>query len=121
MTAMGLPQLVPLREFIVSPGVVGAAVMLGVVLVLCVVLYGSRRAGKRFRQELEQRERHHEQAREDAQHAAAVARCWEQWWRVVDTAGIEPAASEGATLGLGPGGDLGACAWAAARCRAARR
>jgi hypothetical protein len=30
MTAMGLPQLVPLREFIVSPGAVGAAVMLGV-------------------------------------------------------------------------------------------
>jgi hypothetical protein len=30
MTAMGLPQLVRLREFIVSPGVVGAAVMFGV-------------------------------------------------------------------------------------------
>jgi hypothetical protein len=32
MTAMGLPQLVRLREFIVSPGVVGAAVMFGVFL-----------------------------------------------------------------------------------------
>lgn len=76
--------------------------MLGVVLVVCAVLYGSRRAGKRFQRELEQRERHHQQAREDARHAAAVARCWEHWWRVVDTAGIEPAAGEGATLGLGP-------------------
>jgi hypothetical protein len=99
---MGLPHLVPLGEFIVSPGVVGAAVVVAAVLVLCVVLYGSRRARKRFEQELEQRERHHEWALEDAQHAAAVARCWERWRWVVETAGIEPAASEGAALGLEP-------------------
>ena len=39
-----------------------------------------------------------EQARDDAANALA----WERWQWVVDTAGIEPAASEGATLGLGP-------------------
>ena len=35
---------------------------------------------------------------DDAQNALA----WERWQWVVDTAGIEPAANEGATLGLGP-------------------
>ena len=38
------------------------------------------------------------QARDDAQ----IALAWERWQWVVDNAGIEPAVSEGATLGLGP-------------------
>jgi hypothetical protein len=49
-------------------------------------------------QQREQQERRHDQARNDAENALA----WERWQWVVDTAGIEPAVSEGATLGLGP-------------------
>jgi hypothetical protein len=97
----GLPHFVPLREFVVSPGFAGAAVV-AAILALCVVLYGSRHATKRFQQELEQRERHNERAREDQQHAAAVTRCWERLVWVVEKAGIEPATGEGASLGLGP-------------------
>ena len=52
--------------------------------------------------ELEQQERQNRERREDEQHAAAVTRCWQRLVWVVETAGIEPAASERATLGLGP-------------------
>lgn len=97
-----MPQLVPLREFIVSPGFAGAAAVVAATIVLCAVLYGLRRSRKRFHQELELRERHHQEARHDEQHAVAVARCWDRLRWLVETAGIEPAASEGATLGLGP-------------------
>lgn len=97
-----MPQLVPMAEFIVSPGFAGAAAVVGAVIVLCAVLYGVRRSGKRFNQELEQRDRHHQEARHDEQHAVEVARSWETLKWLVETAGIEPAASEGATLGLGP-------------------
>jgi hypothetical protein len=48
--------------------------------------------------QLEQRERHHQEISD----AAAATRCWERLKWVVETAGIEPAASQGATLGLGP-------------------
>jgi hypothetical protein len=97
-----MPDLVPLREFIVSPGFAGAAAVAAAVIVLCAVLFATRRAGKRFNQELEQRECHHQEARQDEQHAGAVQRCWERLTWVVQTAGIEPAVSVGATLGLGP-------------------
>src|SRR5437016_1166583 len=85
----------PVREFIVSPGIAGAAAVIAALIVLCAVLYASRRARK-------QRERHHHQARQDEQRAAATRRCWERLKWLVETAGLEPAASEGATLGLGP-------------------
>lgn len=91
-----------LPEFIVSPGFAGAAALVAAVIALCAVLYFSQRAGKRFRLELEQQERHQQQSRQDGVHAAAVARCWERLVWVVETTGIEPATSEGATLGLGP-------------------
>ena len=92
----------PLRDFIVSPGFAGVAALLAATIASCAVLYGVRRAGKRSQQLLEQRERDLEQTRGDAENALAVARCWERWQWVVETAGIEPAVSEGATLGLGP-------------------
>jgi hypothetical protein len=92
----------PLRDFIVSPGLAGVAALLAAIIASCAVLYSVRRAGKRSQQLLEQRERDLEQTRGDAQNALAVARCWERWQWVVETAGIEPAVSEGATLGLGP-------------------
>ncbi len=57
---------------------------------------------KRHSQELEQRERHHQEAHAAEQQAKSSAQCWQTFTWLVDTAGVEPAASEGATLGLGP-------------------
>ena len=93
---------VPLREFVVSPGFAGAAAVIAALIVLCAVLYAVRRAGKRFNDELEQRERHHQEIRDAEQHATATQQCWDTLKWLVKTAGVEPAASEGATLGLGP-------------------
>jgi hypothetical protein len=95
LNLQAMPQLVPLREFIVSPGFAGAAAVIAAVIVLCAVLYASRRASG-------QRERQHQQAREDEQCAVAIQRCWDRLKWLVETAGIEPATSEGASLGLGP-------------------
>jgi len=97
-----LRDLPSVRDFVLSAGFAGLAALVAAVIVMCAVLYVSRRAGKRSQADLEQRERHHEELREQAQHATAVARCWDRWWQVLETAAIEPAASEGATLGLGP-------------------
>jgi hypothetical protein len=93
---------VPLREFVVSPGFAGAAAVIAALIVLCAVLYAVRRAGKRLNDELEQRERHHQEIRDVEQHATATQQCWDTLKWLVKTAGVEPAASEGATLGLGP-------------------
>jgi hypothetical protein len=93
---------VPLREFVVSPGFAGAAAVIAALIVLCAVLYSVRRAGKRLNDELEQRERHHQEIRDGEQHATATQQCWDTLKWLVKTAGVEPAASEGATLGLGP-------------------
>jgi hypothetical protein len=88
----------PVRDFVVSPGFAGVVALLAAVIAACAVLYASRRARQRSEQQREEEERRQDQARDDA----ANARAWERWQWVVDTAGIEPAASEGATLGLGP-------------------
>jgi hypothetical protein len=100
--AVALPDLPPARDFILSAGFAGVATLFAAVIVLCAVLYAARRSGKRSLAERDQRDRQHEERRADEQHAAALARCWERWWQVLETAGIEPSASEGATLGLGP-------------------
>ena len=97
--AMETPAL---RDFIVSPGFAGAAAVIAALVILCAVLYAARRAGKRLDQQLEQRERHHQQAHDAEQRALASQQCWETLKWLVRTAGVEPAASEGATLGLGP-------------------
>jgi hypothetical protein len=86
------------RDFVVSPGFAGVVALLAAVIAAGAVLYASRRARQRFEQQREQQERRQEQDRDDAANALA----WERWQWVVDTAGIEPATSEGATLGLGP-------------------
>lgn len=100
--AIGLQDLPPARDFLLSPGFAGLAAVVGAIVVLCAVMLAARRASKRSVAEWEQRERHHEERRDDAAHEAAVARCWNRWWQLLETAAIEPAASEGATLGLGP-------------------
>jgi len=90
------------RDFLTSAGFGGAAALLAAIIVAVVAVFAARRASKRHRVELEQQERQHRQRRKDEQHAAAVMRCWQRLVWVVETAGIEPASSEDATLGLGP-------------------
>ena len=96
---LGIFGDLPARDFLVSPGFAGLAALVAAAIAACAVLYASRRARQRFEQHRDQDERRQEQARDDAEKALV----WERWQWVVDTAGIEPAASEGATLGLGPG------------------
>lgn len=95
---LGILGDLPAREFLVSPGFAGLTALLAAVIAASAVLYASRRARQRSEQQREQEERRQVQARDDAQNALA----WMRWQWVVDKAGIEPAASEGATLGLGP-------------------
>ncbi|OBB00394.1 hypothetical protein A5662_14560 [Mycobacteriaceae bacterium 1482268.1] len=71
-------------------------------MVVVIVCDAARRSRKRLDRELEQRERHHQEAHNAEQHAVASRQAWETLKWLVATAGIEPAASEGATLGLGP-------------------
>ena len=87
-----------MRDFVVSPGFAGVTALLAAIIAACAVLHSSRRARQRFEQRRDEEERRHDRARDDADKALA----WERWQWVVDTAGIEPAVSEGATLGLGP-------------------
>ena len=99
------PTTLPtLRDFLVSAGFAGTAVLLAAIVVFCSVLYASRRAGARHNKQLEQHDRHYQQTREDEQRAAAIDRCWQQFWELVKTAGIEPLAQDvdQASLGLGP-------------------
>jgi hypothetical protein len=97
-----MPALPPARDFLTSAGFGGAAALAAAIIVALVVVFAMRRASQRHRMELEQQERRHRERRDDEQHAAAVTRCWQRLVWVVETAGIEPAAAEGATLGLGP-------------------
>ena len=71
-------------------------------VVTIVAVFALRQASKRHRLQREQQERHHQELREDERHASAVKECRERLVWVVDKATLEPAASEGATLGFGP-------------------
>jgi hypothetical protein len=97
-----MPALPSSRDFLTSAGFGGAAALAAAIVVAFISVFALRRASRRHRLGLEQQERQHRERREDEQHAAAVTRCWQRLVWVVETAGIEPAASEGATLGLGP-------------------
>ena len=88
----------PMRDFVVSPGFAGLLALLAAIIAASAVLYASRRGRQRFEKQRDEQERRQVQARDDAH----IALAWERWQWVVDNAGIEPAASEGATLGLGP-------------------
>lgn len=80
-----------------SAGFVGLEGIIAAIIVGCAVLYVARRAAA-------QRERHHRELREDKQHTAAVTRCWDQLKWVVNSAGLEPAATDTyvANMGFGP-------------------
>jgi hypothetical protein len=95
---LGILGDLPMRDFVVSPGFAGLLALLAAIIAASAVLYASRRARQRFERQHEQEEDRQGRARDDALSALA----WERWQWVVDNAGIEPAASEGATLGLGP-------------------
>ena len=97
-----MAALPPARDFLTSAGFGGAAALAAAIIAALAAVFAMRRASQRHRMELEQQERQHRERREDEQHAAAATRCWQRLVWVVETAGIEPAASEGATLGLGP-------------------
>ena len=94
--------LPPARDFLTSAGFGGVAALTVAIILAVIAYFGARRAARRDEAQTEQRERHHQELREDEQRSAALARCWQRLVWVVETAGIEPAASENATLGLGP-------------------
>ncbi|MCV7195482.1 hypothetical protein [Mycobacterium angelicum] len=95
-------ELPSARDFLTSAGFGGAAALAAVLILALIAMFAARRATKRHRALIEQQERHHQELREDEQRAAAIARCWQRLVWVVETAGMEPASSESATLGLGP-------------------
>lgn len=94
--------LPPARDFLTSAGFGGAAALTVAIILAAIAFVAARRADKREHLQSEQRERHHQELREDEQRTAALARCWQRLVWVVETAGMEPAANENATLGLGP-------------------
>ncbi|GAB4685181.1 hypothetical protein MOKP106_32710 [Mycobacterium avium subsp. hominissuis] len=98
----GLPALPPAREFVTSAGFGGAAALVAALLLAAVIAFALRRASKRDRLQREQQEHHFQQVRDAERHSGAVERCWQRLVWVVETAGIEPASSQAATLGLGP-------------------
>lgn len=88
----GMPeQLPPAREFLTSAGFAGTTVLLGAIIVAVVAGFAVRAAFKRHRMLVEQRGRR-----------ARIQECRERLAWVVDKASVEPAASEGATVGVGP-------------------
>ncbi|WP_242456391.1 hypothetical protein [Mycolicibacterium sp. P1-18] len=98
MPPVGVLGDLPVRDFLVSPGFAGVTALVAAVVAAGAILYASRRARQRSEQRRDEQDRRQDLARDDAERALA----WERWQWVVDTAGIEPAVSEGATLGLGP-------------------
>jgi hypothetical protein len=95
-------ELPPAHEFLTSAGFGGALALLAAVILALIALGGGWRASKRHRAVLEQREHHHDQLLAEKERAGDVALCEQRFRWVVETAGIEPAAGESATLGLGP-------------------
>lgn len=102
MTAEAASGFPSTGEFLTSAGFGGAAELLAALVVALIVFGVARRASHRHQAELQSQERHYEKVREDREHAAGIALCEQRFRWVVETAGLEPAASESATLGLGP-------------------
>lgn len=97
-----MPALPPSREFLTSAGFAGAGALLAALIVAGVAVFAWRGFSNRHRLLLEQQERHHRELREDERRAVSVQECRERLAWVVDKGGIEPAGSEGATVGFGP-------------------
>ena len=95
-------ELPPARDFLVSGGFGGAAALVAVLFLALIAVVALRQAAKRFRLLSEQRERHHQELRDDERHAAAIKECRERLAWVVDKGSMEPAAAADATVGFGP-------------------
>jgi hypothetical protein len=100
-------QTPTLRDFLVSPGFVGAGIALAAIILFFAVLYTSRRAEHRLDKQLEQQDQHQRERRADRERAAGVERCWERLVWLVNTAAMEPTGlgldhTERAVLGLSP-------------------
>ncbi|QLL09647.1 hypothetical protein [Mycobacterium vicinigordonae] len=97
-----MPTLPTARDFLTSAGFGGSAAVVAAIILALIAYFAARRRAQRDELQSEQQERHHQETREDEQRAAAIDRCWQRLVWVVETAGLEPAANEHATLGLGP-------------------
>jgi hypothetical protein len=95
-------ELPPAREFLTSAGFGGALALLAALILALIALGSGWRASQRHRADLERREHYDQQLLAEKEHAADVALCDQRFRWVVETAGLEAASSEGATLGLGP-------------------
>jgi hypothetical protein len=103
--AMGPPQTPFLRDFMVSPGFAGAAIVLSVIVLFLAVLYTSRRAERRLDRQLELQDIHQQEKRADGERESAIERCWDRLVWLINTAATEPSGisnREKVTLGLGP-------------------
>lgn len=98
--------LPPLREWVSTAGFTGACVLLAALIVLTAVLVSARRADKRHTREIDQRDEHHQDARDARQRAAAIEQCWQRLTWVITTADTEPAALDPATANMGLGPEL---------------
>jgi hypothetical protein len=101
------PQTPPLRDFLLSPGFAGVAVILASAIALAAILHSTRRAGQRQTREIEQQDKHQQEHRADRDHEARIQRCWQRFVWLVDTAASEPTGlgvdhGEHALLGLSP-------------------
>jgi hypothetical protein len=101
-TPHAMPALPPAREFLTSAGFGGAAALAAAIIVALAALFALRRASQREQRQRDQQQRHHQEAHDASTRAAAINRIWQRLVWVVETAGIEPAAAENASLGLGP-------------------
>lgn len=97
-----MPAVPPAREFLTSAGFAGALAVLAALIVAVVAAVAVRGAVKRHRALVEQQESHQRELRDERRRAARIQECRERLVWVVDKGSIEPAASEGATVGLGP-------------------
>jgi hypothetical protein len=90
------------RDFLTSAGFGGAAALLAAIFLAAALLVIARNIRNHHAQHLDELEHHHAAIRDDQQRTAALDRAWRRLQWVVDTAGLEPASSQGVTLGLGP-------------------
>lgn len=106
--AEGSPQSPPTsgwpstREFLTSAGFGGAMALLAAIIIALTITGLAWRASKRHTVELEQRKLHDAEEQATKDRAAEITVVDERFRWIVETAGIEPAASEHATLRLGP-------------------
>ncbi|WP_142383338.1 hypothetical protein [Mycobacterium intracellulare] len=89
--AQRMPEWPPAREFVTSAGFAGAAALLAALVLATAVLFAVGRVTKRY-----------QQVRDAERGNATVQQCWQRLVWVVETAGVEPADNQRATVGLGP-------------------